>query len=91
MTDRGDCSMRFYTLDEKKPEIGDKVLVKLREYEDEKYAVCDVRNKFFSAENGIVYCIAGGEEFAFYFAGEIAGWMSVNELDNIECGLNIDR
>lgn len=84
--------MRFYTLDEKKPEIGDKVLVKLREGVGEKYTVCDVRYKFFSVENEVVYYAVDGDgSFDFYFEREVAGWMLVNELDKIECGLNIDR
>lgn len=83
--------MRFYTLDEKKPEIGDKVLVKLREGTGEKYTVCDVRHKFFRVENEVVYYAVDGDgSFDFYFEREITGWMSVNELDNIECGLHID-
>lgn len=89
--------MRFYTLEEKKPEYGENVLAKIRSFcpaEEEEfyyYVVCRtardvsvVKEGKWAWEHQDVYEEAMGEQYAYWEEKEIVGWTSFNEIKKAE-------
>lgn len=86
--------MRFYTLEEKKPEYGEKVLAKINSEEEEfdyYYVVCRTTQSVptlvegkWKWETQDVYEEAMGEQYAYWEEKEIIGWTSFNEIKKTE-------
>ena len=87
--------MRFYTLEEKKPEYGEKVLAKIHSYfpvEEEEfdyYVVCRTISPVYNFdtcewEDQEVYEEAMGEQYSYWKEKDIVGWTSFNEIKKAE-------
>ena len=81
--------MRFYTLEEKKPKYGEKVLAKIRSKEGfcHYYVVCRTTKSIFSLVEGTKKWeqeIYMEEEYAWWKEEEIIGWTSFNEIEKNE-------
>ena len=86
--------MRFYTLEEKKPKYGERILAKLSpevDWSDNYYVVCRTIKSLLILVNGEwewkdqdVYEEAMGEQYACWKEKEIIGWTSFNEIKKAE-------
>ena len=90
--------MRFYTFEEKKPEVGEYILAKLREDTEEiktlkkwdedfipcPYYVLKVSEEYRWGEDMVVYVEAMGEEYAEWEENELLGWCSLDEVKKAE-------
>lgn len=89
--------MRFYTLEEKKPEYGENVLAKIHSFypaeegEFYYYVVCRTTQSVPTLVEGEwkwgtqdVYEEAMGEQYAYWEEKEIIGWTSFNEIKKAE-------
>ena len=87
--------MRFYTLKEKKPKYGERVLAKLgpevEGFDDDYYVVCRTTRSVPTLVEGEwewgtqeVYEEAMGEQYAYWEEKEIIGWTSFNEIQKAE-------
>ena len=86
--------MRFYTLEEKKPEYGERILVKIRPAGEKfhyYYVVCRTARSIpvfigsgWEWEDQDVYEEAMGEQYDYWVEKEIVGWTSFDEIEKDE-------
>ena len=86
--------MRFYTLEEKKPEYGERVLVKIRPAGEKfhyYYMVCRTIERVpifikgeWEWEDQDVYKETMGEQYTYWKEKDIVGWCSCDEIEKNE-------
>lgn len=72
--------IRFYTLEEKRPKIGDTILIKINDKETPYYIVLVGENY----DNTLYFTEANGEQYAYWTENEVIGWTTLNEIQKNE-------
>lgn len=76
--------MKFTKTSEKLPEFGKEVLIRYKKYGDTiGYYVCVLCYKSLK-DKTLIFEEAGGEQYTYWFADEVDGWMYTSEFDSIE-------
>lgn len=81
--------MRFYTLEEKKPEYREKILAKIYSKEEGfyYYVVCRTNRPVYVEgewKDKDIYEEAMGEQYAYWEKERIIGWTSFDEIEKAE-------
>lgn len=71
--------MRFYTLSEKIPHLGEPVLMKLKD-EPQYYVVTPQMDKI----HGFIFEESSGEQYAYWEKEDVIGWCSLDEIERNE-------